>query len=94
MYPPELPSSCQPPLECTQPQCTGCQWRKMGQPQKSLVESRGTPARQHNSIIKTVNGKDVCLCLALMSISCSMISPKLSRLFPKIDSNKPSTRAK
>ncbi|KAG5620161.1 hypothetical protein H5410_005379 [Solanum commersonii] len=43
----------------------------------SLVSSRDTPARQHNSMVKIGKGKEVCLCLSLMAISCSIKSPKL-----------------
>ncbi|KAG5576114.1 hypothetical protein H5410_056248, partial [Solanum commersonii] len=35
----------------------------------SFAGSRGTPTRRHNSVIKTGNDKEICLCLALMAIS-------------------------
>ncbi|KAG5630208.1 hypothetical protein H5410_001925 [Solanum commersonii] len=47
---------------------------------KSLASSRGTPARQHNSMIRIGNGKEVCFCLVVMAISCSIKSPR-SMLF-------------
>jgi len=46
----------------------------------SLATSRGTSARLHNSMTKTRNGRDVCLCLALMAISYEMNSPRSMRL--------------
>uniref|UniRef100_M1DIQ6 CCHC-type domain-containing protein n=1 Tax=Solanum tuberosum TaxID=4113 RepID=M1DIQ6_SOLTU len=36
----------------------------------SLAGSRGTPAYRHNSMIKTGNGRDVSVCLALTATSC------------------------
>ncbi|KAG5630371.1 hypothetical protein H5410_002088 [Solanum commersonii] len=51
---------------------------------KSLAASRATPIRRHNSVINTGKGKEVCLFLALMAISYSMIRPKFSCLFDKI----------
>ncbi|KAG5606291.1 hypothetical protein H5410_027783 [Solanum commersonii] len=51
----------------------------------SLATSRGTPACLHSSLISTGKGKEICFCLALIAISCSMIRLKLSRLFDKIE---------
>ncbi|KAG5606385.1 hypothetical protein H5410_027877 [Solanum commersonii] len=43
---------------------------------KSLASSWGTLAHQHISVIKTGNGKVVCLYLALIAISYSIRSPR------------------
>ncbi|KAG5632391.1 hypothetical protein H5410_004108 [Solanum commersonii] len=40
----------------------------------SLVRSIGTPAHKHNSVISTGKGREVCLYLALVDISCSIMS--------------------
>ncbi|WMV24598.1 hypothetical protein MTR67_017983 [Solanum verrucosum] len=51
----------------------------------SLVVSRGTPARWHNSVIKIGNGREVSFCLALVSISCEISSPRSIRLMDMIE---------
>ncbi|KAG5609522.1 hypothetical protein H5410_020803 [Solanum commersonii] len=51
---------------------------------KSLASSRGTPAHRHNSVIKIGKGKEVCLCLALIDISCLIRSPRSMLLWDMI----------
>ncbi|KAG5611161.1 hypothetical protein H5410_022442 [Solanum commersonii] len=51
----------------------------------SLFSSRVTPARRHNFVINTGNGKDVWCCLALMAISYSIMSPKLMLFLAMVD---------
>ncbi|KAG5600606.1 hypothetical protein H5410_031976 [Solanum commersonii] len=42
----------------------------------SLTASQGNPALRHNSVIKIGNGKEVCLCLALIVLFCEIRSPR------------------
>ncbi|KAG5571698.1 hypothetical protein H5410_061464 [Solanum commersonii] len=46
----------------------------------SLAGSRGTRARRYNLVIRTCKGRDVCVCLALIAISCETSSPRLIHL--------------
>ncbi|KAG5586518.1 hypothetical protein H5410_046952 [Solanum commersonii] len=52
----------------------------------SLIGSQGTLTRWHNSVIKIGNGREVSLCLALMTISCELSSPRSIRLMAMIES--------
>ncbi|KAG5630034.1 hypothetical protein H5410_001751 [Solanum commersonii] len=55
MYPPELLSSCYPPLVCTQPQYAGCQWRNKGNNRPKAGRLRMTENRiilgRHNRAV-------------------------------------------
>ncbi|KAG5610316.1 hypothetical protein H5410_021597 [Solanum commersonii] len=50
-----------------------------------LAESHGTLARQHNSVIRTGNGRDVSVCLSLTTISCETRIPRLILLLAMIE---------
>jgi len=50
-----------------------------------LAGSPGTPACRHNSVIRTGNGRDVCVYLALKAISYETSSPRSIRLLAMIE---------
>ncbi|KAG5585885.1 hypothetical protein H5410_046319 [Solanum commersonii] len=51
----------------------------------SLEGSRGTPICRHNSEIRIGKGRDVCVCLALIAISCETSSPRSIHLLAMIE---------